>query len=140
MSVGGGFAGRRVKIDAFGGSALAGVVSKDLSYSISNIDTTDDTSGGNAEYLSEPGRVDRTLSISGKVKNLDILASLEENLANGQNIYTMTLSFPDGTTTGSTLSGDWAITSFSIGAPHEEATTYELEIASSGGVTFTPAT
>lgn len=139
MSVGGGFLGRKVKVTSFGGSTLAGIVSKDLSYSISGVDTTDDSSAGNAEYLSEPGRIDRTLSISGKCKNLDLLASIETNVATGQNIYSMTLTFPDGTS-GSTLEGDWFITSFTIGAPHEEATTFEMEIASSGSVTFTPAT
>lgn len=136
MSVGGGWVGRAVKVTTFGGATLAGVVTKDLSYSISGLDTTDDTSGGNAEYHSEPGRIDRTMSISGKAKNLDLLASIETNVANGQNIYATTITWPDG---GSTLSGDVFITSFSQGNPHEELGTYEMEIAFSGAVTFTAA-
>jgi predicted secreted protein len=137
MSVGGGWVGRAVKITAFGGSPLAGIVTKDLSYSISGLDTTDDSSGGNAEYHSEPGRIDRTMSISGKAKDLNLLASIETNVANGQNVYAMTITWPDG---GSALSGDVFITSFNQGNPHEELGTYEMEIAFSGGVTFTAAT
>lgn len=140
MSVGGGWVGRAVKVTSFGGATLAGVVTKDISYSMSGLDTTDDTSGGNAEYHSEVGRIDRTLSISGKAKNLDLLASIETNVANGQNIYASTLTWPDGTTTGSTLAGDWFITSFTQGNPHEELGTYEMEVALSGAPMFTAAT
>lgn len=137
MSVGGGWLGRAVKVTSFGGATLAGIVTKDLSYSITNADTTDDTSGGNAEYHSEPARIDRTMSISGKCKDLSLLASIETNVANGQNIYAMTITWPDG---GSTLSGDVTINSFNQGNPHEELGTYEMEIAFSGAPTFTAAT
>lgn len=139
MSVGGGWIGRAVKVSSFGGSVLAGIVTKDISYGLSGLDTTDDTSGGNAEYHSEPGRIDRTMSISGKAKDLNLLASIETNVANGQNIYATTITWPDGNGGGSTLSGDVFITSFTQGNPHEELGTYEMEIAFSGAPTFTAA-
>ncbi|QGZ13101.1 putative tail tube protein [Alteromonas phage XX1924] len=136
MSVGTGWVGRTVKVTSFGGSTLAGVVTKDINYALAALDTTDDSSGGNAEYHSEAGRVDRTMSISGKSKNLDLLASIETNVANGQNIYAMTLTWPDG---GSTLAGDVFISSFVQGNPHEELGTYEMELMWSGNPTFTAA-
>jgi len=133
MSVGGGFKGDAVKITGFGGSTIAGIVSKSLAYSIAGLDTTDDTTGGNAEYHSEAGRIDRTMSISGKTRNLDMIASLEQNLGTGQNIYAITISWPDG----STMAGDVFITSFNQDNPHEELATFEMEIAFSGRPTFT---
>lgn len=135
MSVGGGYKGDACKITGFGGSTIAGIVSKSLAYSIAGLDTTDDTTGGNAEYHSEAGRIDRTMSISGKTRNLDMIASLEQNLGTGQNIYAITISWPDG----STMAGDVFITSFNQDNPHEELATFEMEVAFSGAVTFTPA-
>lgn len=140
MTVGVGWVGRAVKITSFGGATLAGIVTKDLSYGLSGLDTTDDSSGGDAEYLSEPGRIDRTMSISGKGKNLDLLASIEANTATGQNIYATTLTYPDGATAGSSLAGDAFITSFTQGNPHEELGTFEMELSWSGRPVFTSAT
>lgn len=140
MTVGVGFKGDACKITGFGGSAIAGVVSKSLAYSISALDTSDDSSDANAEYLSGAGRVDRTLSISGKAKSLDLIATLEANLGTDQNIYAITIEWPDGTTTNSTLAGDVFITSFSQDNPHEELATFEMEVAFSGAPTFTAAT
>ena len=140
MSVPGGYVGRAVKITSFGGATLAGVLTKDFSLAISNLDASDDTSGPYAGYLSEPGRMDETVSISGVSKNLDLLYSIKTNIANGQNIYATTITFPDGTTSPSTWTGDLAINSFNLGNPHQELGTYELEGAFSGESTFTPAT
>ena len=123
MSVGGGFKGDAVKITGFGGSTIAGIVSKSLAYSIAGLDTTDDSSG----------RVDRTMSISGKSKNLSMIATLENNLGTNQNIYAITITWPDG----STLAGDVFITSFNQDNPHEELATFEMEIAFSGKPVFT---
>ncbi len=140
MSVGGGWIGRAVKITSFGGATLAGVLTKDFSISISNLDTSDDTSGPNAEYHSEPGRIDETVSISGISKNLDLLLSIKTNIKSGQNIYATTITFPDGTTTPTTWTGDLVINSYNMGNPKEELGTYELEGAFSGESTITAAT
>lgn len=136
MSVGGGFKGDAVKISGFGGSNIAGIVSKSLAYSIAGLDTTDDSSGADAEYHSDAGRVDRTMSISGKSKNLSMIATLETNLGTNQNIYAITITWPDG----STLEGDVFITSFNQDNPHEELATFEMEIAFSGKPVFTAGT
>lgn len=133
MSVGGGFKGDAVKISGFGGSNIAGIVSKSLAYSIAGLDTTDDSSGADAEYHSDAGRVDRTMSISGKSKDLSMIATLETNLGTNQNIYAITITWPDG----STLAGDVFITSFNQDSPHEELATFEMEIAFSGKPVFT---
>ena len=140
MSVPGGYVGRAVKITSFGGATLAGVLTKDFSLAISNLDASDDTSGPYAEYLSEPGRLDETVSISGVSKNLDLLYSIKTNSRSSADIYATTITFPDGTTSPSTWTGDLAINSFNLGNPHQELGTYELEGAFSGESTFTPAT
>lgn len=140
MSVPGGWVGRAVKITSFGGATLVGVLTKDFSVAVSKLDASDDTSGPYAEYLSEPGRVDETVSISGISKNLDLLYSIKTNIDNGQNIYATTITFPDGTTTPSTWTGDLFIDSFNLGNPNTELGTYEFEGSFSGASTFTPAT
>jgi hypothetical protein len=140
MSVGTGWVVRSVKITSFGGSTLAGVLTKDFSIAISNLDTSDDSSGGNAEYLSEPARIDETMSVSGISKNLDLLLSIKTNVKNGQNVYATVITFPDGTTTPTTWTGDIVINSFNIGNPKEELGTYEMECAFSGESTVTAAT
>ena len=140
MSVGPGMLGREV-IWTLGGVTLAGVVSKGLSLSMTKGDTSDDNSSGNAEYHSTPLRFDETISISGKTKKLDLLYTIKTNVAAGKNIYTSTMTFPDGTTTPSVWAGDVFIDSFSLGSmEHESLGTFEAAMSVSGESTFTAAT
>lgn len=135
MSVGTGFIGREVDFQ-FGGSTVAGMVSKALSINNTPLDTSDDTSDGNAEYLAIPGRKDITISLSVKVKNLDIMLSILNNVSQ---VYTSLMTFPDGTN-GSTLAGDVFLTSASYNGEHEGLFMLDLELTYSGAVTFTAAT
>lgn len=136
MSVGVGFLGRAVDF-TLGGATIAGVVSKSLSINNTPVDTSDDDSSGNAEYLAEPGRRDITIGLSLKVKNLDLVQSIIDN--NSQ-IYASLLTFPDGTTTNSTLTGDVFLNSVNLTGEHEALTTMDVELTYSGAVTFTAAT
>jgi predicted secreted protein len=136
MTVGVGFLGRAVDI-TLGGATLAGVVSKSLTINNTFVDTTDDNSNGWAESLAEPGRKEVTLGISFKVKNLDLVQSI---LQNTSQIYTNTITFPDGTTTNSSIAGDVQLNSVAVTGEHEGLTTMDAEFTYSGVVTFTPAT
>lgn len=136
MTVGVGFLGREIDF-TMGGSTLAGVVSKSLSMSNSPIDTSDDNSNGWAEMLATPGRKDVTIGLSLKCKNLDLVQSFIDNASQ---IYAIVITFPDGTTTNSSISGDAFATSTSLEGEHEGLTTVDIELAFSGAVTFTAAT
>ena len=136
MAQGVGFLGRDIDF-TIGGATLAGNVSKALSMNNSPIDTSSDVSNGNAEYLAEPGRKDITISISVKVKNLDLVMSYFNNTTQ---MYASVMTFPDGTTTNSTLAGDVFVNSVSVSGEHEDLTTLDMELTYSGAVTFTAAT
>ena len=136
MSVGVGFLGRAVDF-TLGGATIAGVVSKSLSINNTPVDTSDDDSSGNAEYLAEMGRQDITIGLSLKVKNLDLVQSIIDN---DSQIYASLLTFPDGTTTNSTLAGDVVLNSVNLTGEHEALTTMDVELTYSGAVTFTAAT
>lgn len=136
MSVGVGFLGREIDF-TLGGSTLAGIVSKSLSMNNAPVDTSDDTSAGNAEYLAIPGRKDVTMGLSLKCKNLDLVQSFFDNTSQ---MYAVLVTFPDGTTTNSTIAGDAFMTSTSLEGEHEGLTTIDIELTFSGAVTFTAAT
>ena len=136
MSVGVGFLGRDIDF-TLGGATLAGVVSKSLSINNTAVDTSDDNSNGWAESLATPGRKEITIGLSLKAKNLDLIQSAIDNTSQ---IYATVITFPDGTTTNSDLSGDAFLQSVSLSGEHEDLTTIDIELLYSGAPTFTPAT
>lgn len=136
MSVGVGFLGREIDF-TLGGATLAGVVSKSLSINNTPVDTSDDDSSGNKEYLATPGSKEITIGLSLKAKNLDLIQSAIDNTSQ---IYATVITFPDGTTTNSDITGDAFLASVSLSGEHEELTTIDIELNYSGAVTFTAAT
>ena len=136
MSVGVGFLGREIDF-TMGGVTLPGVVSKALSINSSSIDTSDESSGGWAESLATPGRKEITLGLSLKVKNLNLIKSAIDNASQ---IYASVLTFPDGTTTNSTITGDVFMTTVSLSGEHEDLTTVDIELMYSGAPVFVAAT
>lgn len=136
MTVGIGFLGRQVDF-TIGGATLAGIISKSLAINNTPVDTSDDNSNGWAEMLAVPGRKEVTISISTKVKSLDMVMSA---INNASQIYATVITFPDGTTTNSTITGDAFLSSVSPTGEHEGLTTLDFEMSFSGEVTFTAAT
>ena len=136
MSVGVGFYGREIDF-TMGGVTLAGVVSKSLSISNSPVDTSDDSSNGLAEYLAKPGRKETTIGLSLKVKNLNLIKSA---LDNASQMYASVLTFPDGTTTNSTMTGDVFMGNVSLSGEHEDLVTMDVELTYSGAIVFVSAT
>jgi len=136
MSVGVGFLGRQIDF-TLGGATLAGIVSKSLSINNSAVDTSDDDSNGWAESLATPGRKEITIGLSLKAKNLGLIQSAIDNTSQ---IYASLLTFPDGTSTPSTIAGDVFMTTVSLSGEHEDLTTVDVELMYSGEPTFTAAT
>lgn len=136
MSVGVGFLGRQIDF-TLGGATLAGIVSKSLSINNSAVDTSDDDSNGWAESLATPGRKEITIGLSLKAKNLSLIQSAIDNTSQ---IYASLLTFPDGTSTPSTLAGDVFMTTVSLSGEHEDLTTIDVELMYSGEPAFTAAT
>lgn len=132
MSVGKGFAGRKVLL-TIGGVGSIPIQTKGLSVNNEMIDVTSDTSDGWATALAEPGQKSIELSFSGIVENLSLMYSV---ISNTSQIYACTITYPDG----SVVSGDWGFGSYSDTGEYNGAYTFESSLASSGEVTFTPGT
>ena len=130
MSVGKGFAGRKVVLTV-GGVGNIAIQSKSLSINNEMIDVTNDTSDGWATALAEPGQKSVELSFSGVVENLNLLMSVMNNTSQ---IYACTLTYPDGSVVG----GDFGFGSFSDSGEYNDKYTFEATMSSSGEVTFTP--
>lgn len=132
MSVGIGIIGREVTF-TLGASAIVGVNSKGISFSNEMLDTTDDNSSGWNEFLAVPGLKSAEFSISGTVKNLELMNAY----FGASQIFAVVKTYPDG----STLTFDAAMT----GAPaftgeSNALMTFEASFTSSGPVAFVAGT
>ena len=129
MAVGNGFTGRKATL-TIGGVGNIAIMSKGLSVNNEMVDVTNDTSGGWATALAEPGNKSCELSVSGVVENLSLLMSV---MTNTSQIYACVLTYPDG----STVEGDFSFGSYSDTGETSDKYTFEVSLASSGAVTFT---
>ena len=132
MSVGVGFAGRKVTL-TIGGVGNIAITTKGLSVNNEMIDVTSDSSNGWATALAEAGQKSVELSFSGVVENLNLLMSTINNVSQ---IYACVLTYPEG----STVSGDFSFGSFSDTGDYNEKYTFEASMASSGAVVFVAGT
>jgi predicted secreted protein len=128
MAVGTGFTGRKATLTIGGVGSLA-IMSKGLTVNNEMVDVTNDTSGGWATALAEPGQKSCELSVSGVVENLSLLMSVFTNVSQ---IYACVLTYPDG----STVTGDFSFGSYSDTGETADKYTFEVSLASSGAVTF----
>ena len=131
MSVGIGIIGREITF-TIGGTAILGVTSKSNSLTNELGDTTDDNSSGNTEYLATAILKSSEFSVSGTLKNLELL----NTFFGASIIYEVIETFPDG----STLTYDAAMTTFSYSADSNSLTTYEAAFSRSGAPVFVAGT
>lgn len=131
MTVGIGTKGREVTLTV-GGGVIIGVLSKDLTFSNESLDTTDDQGNGWQELLATPGRKNISLSVTGQLKNLELMATYFET----SNAMAASIGWPDG----STLAMDVFMTELSTSGASDELTTFDASFESSGVPTFTPGT
>lgn len=130
MSAGISIKGRQVLM-TIGGQNILGLQSKGLTVNNTFIDTTDHNAGGWTEFDAVPGLKSAELPFSGIVKNLEMLRAIMQS---GSQIYAITLTYPDG----STVAGDFAMNSYTETGESNEGYTFEVSLASSGAVVFTP--
>lgn len=128
MSVGIGITGREVTVTV-GGQTILGVLTKGLSFNNEPLDTTDDQSNGWQERLAKAGRKSLEFTMSGQVKNLELVAAYFQD----SNIFAVNFTYPDG----STLAFDAYMDSFSHTGAENELTTFDATFSSSGQPTFT---
>ena len=129
MSAGISIKGRQVLM-TIGGQNILGLQSKGLTVNNTFIETTDDNANGWTEFDAIPGVKSVELPFSGIVKNLEMLRAI---MTAGSNIFAVSLTYPDG----STVTGDFAMNSYTETGESNEGYTFEVALASSGEVTFT---
>jgi len=132
LSAGIGIKGRDVTF-TLGGSSVLGVNSKGISFSNEMLDSTDDAAGGWTEFVATPGLKSAEFSVSGIVKNLEMMQAY---FASSQ-IFEVVKTYPDG----STLTFDAAMTGApSFSGESNALMTFEASFTSSGAVVFVAGT
>lgn len=135
-SVGVGMIGREVTF-TLGGDPVVGVNSKGFTFNNEPLDTTDDNSAGWQERLAKPGRKSLEFTISGMIKNLELLQAYANSTSQ---IFAFVVTYPDGTTTNSTLSFNAFLDNLADTGESNGLTTFDATFSSSGALTFTPGT
>lgn len=134
MSVGIGILGREVTF-TLGGSVILGTLSKGLTFIQELGDSSDDQSAGWAEFIATALKKSLEFSISGSVKNLELVQAF----FGASQIYPVIITFPDGT--GSTITFDAAMTTApTYTMDNDVISTYEVGFTSSGVVVFAAGT
>lgn len=130
MSVGIGIKGRDVTF-TLGGSAVLGVNSKGIAFSNEMLDSTDDDSSGWTEFVACPGLKSAEFSISGLVKNLELMKAY----FSASQIFPVVKTYPDG----SVLTFDAAMTGApSFSGESNAIMAFDASFTSSGEVLFVP--
>ena len=131
MSVGIGMIGREITF-TLGGGAVLGVNSKGFTFNNEPLDTTDDNSGGWQERLAIPGVKSLEFTMSGTIKNLELLAAF----AGTSQIFPVAAAYPDG----STLAFDVFLDSVSHTGESNGLATFDASFSSSGALVFVAGT
>lgn len=127
--------GREVTF-TLGAATLVGVNSKGFTFNNEPLDTTDDNSSGWQERLAKPGVKSIEFTISGIIKNLELIKAY----AGTSQIFPVVVTYPDGATTNSTLSFDAFLDSVSKTGESNGLVTFDASFSSSGEATFTAGT
>ena len=128
MSVGIGIKGRDVTF-TLGGSAVLGVNSKGIAFSNEMLDSTDDDSSGWTEFVACPGLKSAEFSISGLVKNLELMKAY----FSARQIFEVVKTYTDG----SVLTFDAAMTGApSFSGESNAIMAFDASFTSSGVVAF----
>lgn len=130
MAIGIGIIGREVTFTV-GGGTLVGVTSQGLTFNNEALDTTDDQGDGWQGRLAKPGRKSIEFTVSGLLKNLEIVESYFE----ASNIFAVAVAYPDG----STLAFDAFLDNIGTNAAENELYSFDASFSSAGAPTFTPA-
>ena len=132
------FVGRKAVL-SFGSplAAIAALRTKTMTLGNEVIDVTSDDDAGFRALLDGPGTKTLDMSFEGVTKDVASLNSLITLAMSGTDIVdTFSILFPSI----GTMAGPFALTSFEIGAPYNEGSTFSASIQSAGTFTWTPVT
>lgn len=111
--------------------AVGGVRVTTISWSGETIDVTDADSDGVVELLGELASEQITLSVEGVTKDV-VLRAAALDAGTSRKLTDITFKFADALSAADTISGDFVITSYEEGNPHDDASTFSAEFQSSG--------
>jgi predicted secreted protein len=120
-------AGRSVTF-TWNSSPVLGVREKGFTANGEPIDITSDDDNGWHTILDVTGEKSVNISLSGVTKDL----ILRTAWAAEELIAPVTLTYPDG----SSITGDFFMASYKEGIPYKDAVTFDVELQSTGPVTF----
>jgi predicted secreted protein len=130
------FVGRKA-ILSFGSplAPIAALRTKTMTLGNEVIDVTSDDDLGFRTLLQDPGTKTLDMTFEGVTKDVASLNSLITLSMSGTDVLdTFSILFP----TIGTMAGPFVITSFEIGAPYNEGSTFTCSIQSAGTFTWTP--
>ena len=130
------FVGRKAVL-SFGSPlvAIAALRTKTMTLGNEVIDVTSDDDLGFRSLLDDPGTKTLEMSVEGILKDVPSLNSLIALAMSGTDIVdTFSILFPGI----GTMAGPFAITSFEVGAPYNEGTTFSCSLQSAGTFTWVP--
>ncbi|NBW12558.1 MAG: hypothetical protein EBR82_31485 [Caulobacteraceae bacterium] len=116
--------------------AIAGVQTTTISVKNESIDVTDKDSAGIIEVLSAAKTKQITLKVEGLAADAT-LRTIAMSATGSPLITDLTFKFADALTTADILAGNFFMTSYEEGNPHDDAVTFSAEFVSSGTWTLT---
>jgi TP901-1 family phage major tail protein len=125
------FVGRKAILSK-GATAVAAIRTKTVSINNEPVDITTDDDNGFRTMLQDPGTKSLDMTVEGIIKD-DTLLTVA--MSSSDILEAFSILFP----TIGTLSGDFVVTAFEVGAPSGEAATFSCTLQSSGTFTFAAA-
>jgi len=115
-----------------GGTAIAGVQTKSISYAGEPIDITGDDDAGYRTLLGNPGLETLDLSVEGVTKDT-VLRALALDSSGTLQATDWSLLFPNG----DTITGSFNISSYEENGVHNDAVKFTMSLQSSGAWVYT---
>lgn len=128
-------AGRKAVVSK-NATPIGGVRVSNVKMDATPIDVTDSNSAGIQELLGGTDWATRMLSfdVEGVYKD-PVLRDIAMDATASLLLTDMTFQFSDGLTTGDVISGDFFMSNYEEGNPHDDATTFKCSFTSSGAWT-----
>lgn len=136
MSAGIGMLGREVLV-TIGGITVVGIVTKATERTNERLDTTDDQSSGNAEALAKPGLKALNFTVSGIMKNLELVDFYHSN---DSQLTEIIITYADGVSTPSTETFDGFLDNINDTGESNGLVTFDAAFSSSGAIVYVAAT
>ena len=121
----------RLAVLAKGGTPIGGVKVTTIKFAAEPIDVTDYDSLGIVELLAQSASTQCTLSVEGMSKDV-VLRALWNTPTTSKLLTDITMKYADALAAADTIGGNFFLTSYEEGNPHDDAVTFKAEFQSSG--------